>query len=240
MNRLLIAGALILLMGILYPQQEKGRIENISTTATPIQPVVESYIIDGENTIFDQFSTDEIGYDSYQQILSAGLEQPEFSNGYYINEYKNGAVYFVSTMQYEDDVYLQFTIEVAQDVDLGPYIYSVHYNFVDENNRELFIPTKKGVPTGDGSNNGYQPDLGASFHETFIDPVVLNHYYSDYIEDFNSLSTWYTENNLTDQLEDIVVEFPSEQELNLELLDYNKMKLLYDTTIIQYVDYYNF
>lgn len=241
MNKLLITGLAILLIGIAMPKQEASEIEHIKLGDNPSpNGEVETYVIDEDNTMFDQFSKKEIGYSNYEQVKGDNLERPEFLHSYFYNQHFNGHVFFVSTMQYQDNVYLEFTIEIGQDEQYGPYIYSVGYDFIDEHNRSLFIPTQKGIPYGDGSHNGSSTSIGEDFHQAYVDPIILNNYYSSYIDDFMSLSKWYSENNLNDNLEDIVVPFPTEEELGLQLLDYNKMKLLYDNTIALYAGYYNF
>lgn len=54
------------------------------------------------------------------------------------------------------------------------------------------------------------------------------------------LSSYYASKDLDKTLEGITTEFPSEEQLGLELLDYTKVKELYEANIAQYIDYYTY
>lgn len=238
-------GLILLIIGIMMPVQQAKQIESYKITSEDIaseniNSEITSYIIDKDNPIFDQFTDEQIGYSSFEEIFAAGLEQPEFSNGYFVDtKYDN--VYFVSVMPYQDDINLQFTIEVGQDYVYGPYIFKISYDFVDENNRELFIPTQKGINNGEGQNaTTPSVDEGEAFAEKYVDFEVFGHNYSEYINDFNMLSSYYASKDLDKTLEGITTEFPSEEQLGLELLDYTKVKELYEANIAQYIDYYTY
>lgn len=244
MRLILGSGLILLIIGIFMPVQQAKEIESYKITSEDLasdnlNPEVTSYIIDKDNTIFDQFTDEQIGYSSFKEIFDAGLEHPEFSNGYFVDtKYDN--VYFVSVMPYQDDVYLQFTIEIGQDYVNGPYIYTMNYDFLDENNRQLYIPTQDSTYTGQ-PQDATKPDtdLGASWAEKYIDFEVLGHNYSEYINDFNMVSQYYASKDLDKSLEGITTEFPSEKQLGLELLDYTKVRDLYQANISQYIEYYS-
>lgn len=171
-----------------------------------------SYIISPENDMFSYFCSQTIGGDDFNELDDTGATSLPLIMSYFNATYSFGATEYVSMGHLDSDVYVACVLDIFP----SEFVESVG-EYRDQNcmlttidSHEYFYPQKEEyyVP---GEEHPYN---------YMTDAVVLDSTYWTYVDDFGQVSTWYANNNI-DKVDEFIDTLPPEDELNLEVVDYD-------------------
>lgn len=178
---------------------------------------IASYVISSDNDVFNYFCSQTIGGSSYDDLDMSGYSSPPIIETYFSDATTNQTVIYVSTMYTSEDVYTTCFLNVEPSSYIEYKAFSLlNCELTTVDSHEYFTPQKQ-----------YRDVPGQEYPEPYMtDTKVLGNMYSEYAADFDQIGRWYGENTSM-TIDDFVNTLPPENELSLNVVDYNElMKLL--------------
>lgn len=172
-----------------------------------------SYTISPQNTIFDYFCSQTIGGSNYDELDLSGYDNPPLVDNYFEGTSMNSGTEYISISNFSEDIYLVCYLNtnpgtLKADDTQGEWT-NINCDLSTIDSHAYFTPQK----ILDKATNQY----------VLTDVELENGYYSEYKEEFNKIEYWYGENGYF-TVESFLTNLPSEEDLDLHIIDYNLLK----------------
>lgn len=172
-----------------------------------------SYTISPENTIFDYFCSQTVGGDDYSQLDLSGYDEPALIVGYFENTSMNNGTEYVGLSEMTDDLYLACHLDTMpvtlNAVDTKGWWDQINCDISTLDSHVFFQPEK----VLDPATNQY----------VLTDYEMENGTFTEYKEELGKIQTWYSDNGYF-KVDEFLNNFPTEEDLNLQYIDYDVVK----------------